>query len=41
MGYDSWDTGYVGDKTAHPGPIDNSLLLQGRFYIIITSSHSL
>ncbi|CAH1783519.1 unnamed protein product, partial [Owenia fusiformis] len=29
VGYDSWDTSYVGEKSAFPGPIDNSPLFDG------------
>ncbi|KAK2167839.1 hypothetical protein LSH36_23g05071 [Paralvinella palmiformis] len=28
VGYDSWDTGHVGDESAYPGPIDNSALFK-------------
>ncbi|XP_064488064.1 ubiquitin carboxyl-terminal hydrolase 15-like isoform X2 [Ornithodoros turicata] len=29
VGYDTWDTGGIGEQTTHPGPIDNSPLLKG------------
>ena len=35
VGYDSWDTSYVGDQSAHPGPIDNTPLLKGNIHIIV------
>jgi ubiquitin carboxyl-terminal hydrolase 4/11/15 len=28
VGYDSWDTSFVGDQSANPGPIDNSPLFK-------------
>ena len=32
VGYDSWDTAFVGDPSAHPGPIDNAPILKGTDY---------
>ncbi len=29
VGFDNWDTSYVGDQSANPGAIDNSPLLRG------------
>jgi len=29
VGYDDWDTGFVGDRSANPGPIDNSFIIKG------------
>ncbi|UYV69344.1 USP15 [Cordylochernes scorpioides] len=28
VGYDNWDTGVVGERTSHPGPVDNASLLK-------------
>ena len=33
VGFDNWDTSYVGDQSANPGPIDNSPLLKGKVII--------
>ena len=38
VGFDNWDTSYVGDQSANPGPIDNSPLLKGN---VINESWSL
>ena len=29
VGYDQWDQKYAGLKAAHPGPVDNAVLLEG------------
>ena len=41
VGFDNWDTSYVGDQSANPGPIDNSPLLKGTpfFNIVVASTH--
>ena len=33
VGFDSWDTLNTGDETYNPGPIDNSDLLKGWFFL--------
>lgn len=33
VGFDSWDTNLVGDKSAYPGPIDNKPLFKGNPFV--------
>lgn len=32
--YDTWDVGMSGDAGGYPGPVDNSLLLNGSLYFV-------
>ena len=32
VGFDNWDTSFVGEDTAHPGPVDNTPLLKGKIF---------
>jgi len=29
VGFDDWSSGSVGDESANPGPIDNSVIIEG------------